>query len=151
MVIINSIKIIDEINRLLVEKYPGCTVYIDICPKNFERPSFLIELITTRQGPVNKRTIQETVYYSITCFEKTDDYSNSSTIDLLTVQQNVLNIFRAGYIKVDDRAIEVKASSGGRDFNQAYIDLQFEYYDNRSDDEDTTPKMKEVIMAMKEE
>lgn len=149
--IINSMKIIDEINRLLVEKYPKHTIYIDLCPKKFDRPSFLIEFITVKQRPANRSTIQKTGYYSITCFDITNDYSHSSTIDLLTVQQGVLEIFEIGYIEVDGRAIEVKASSGGRNFDQAYIDLQFEYFDDRPNHTEEIPKMKEVYVTMKEE
>lgn len=141
----------DEINRLLVEKYPDYTVYIDLCPKHFERPSFLIELVTIRQRPINAKTIQETAYFSITCFDVTNDYSHSSTTNLLTVQQGVLDIFRAGYISVDGRALEVKASSGGRNFDQAYIDLQFEYFEDRSQVKDDMPLLKNVYMNVKEE
>lgn len=141
----------NEINRLLVEKYPEHTVYMDVCPKDFDRPSFLIELITIRQSPVNKGTIREIVYFGIAYFDETDEYLNSSTENLLTVQQNILNLFKSGYIKVDDRAIAVKASLGGRNLDRAYIDLQFEYFDNRLDEEDTEPKIKDVYINMKEE
>lgn len=135
----------------MVEKYPGYTVYIDLCPKQFERPCFLIELVTADQKSVNRSTIQETDYYTITCFDTTDDYSHSDTVKLLTVQQGVLDIFRDGYISVDDRAVNVKASSGGRDFDKAFIDLQFEYFDDRSDATDDTPLINKVYTTIKEE
>lgn len=148
---LDSIKIMDAINGLLVEKYPNHTVYIDPCPKQFERPSFLIEIITVDQEAVNRRTIQETVYITITCFDETDDYKHSDTTNLLTVQQGVLDIFRSGYILVDGRAVKVKASSGGRDFDKAFVDVQVEYFEDRSDTADTTPLINEVIATMKEE
>lgn len=135
----------------MVEKYPGHTVYIDLCPKQFDRPCFLIELITIEQKSVNRRTIQETDYFTITCFDTTDDYSHSDTVQLLTIQQGVLDIFRNGYISVDDRAVNVKASSGGRNFDQAYIDLQVEYYEDRSDAAFDTPLIQEVYTTVKEE
>ena len=141
----------DAINLLLVGKYPEHTIYIDLCPKKFDRPSFLIELITVDQSPVNCKTIQETVYFTITCHDITDDYSNSDTTRLLALQQGVLDLFRDGYIPVEDRRIQVKASSGGRNFDRAYVDLQFEYYEVRSDAQDTTPMMKEIYTTVKEE
>ena len=136
---------------MLVDIYPDHTVYIDLCPKDFKRPSFLIERIRTDQDSVNCKTVQETVFYTITCFDVTDDYSNSDTTSLLIIQQGVLDIFRLGYIKVDGRAVKIKASSGGRDFDQAYIDVQVEYFEDRSDAADTMPLIKEVITTMKEE
>jgi len=100
---------------------------------------------------VNRRTIQETDYFTITCFDTTDDYSHSDTVQLLTLQNGVLDIFRNGYINVDDRSVKVRASSGGRNFDQAYIDLQFEYYDDRSDAIDDTPLINKVYTTVKEE
>ena len=136
---------------LLVQEYPEDTVYIDLCPKDFDRPSFWIEAIRKTIDSVNKRTVKVTEYFSITCFDETDNYYNSDTVNLLTRQQQVLDMFRSGYLSVDDRAIKVKASAGGRNLAEAYIDIQFEYYDERSADEDTTLKMKEVITTIKEE
>ncbi|WP_313342518.1 DUF6838 family protein [Sedimentibacter sp.] len=145
--ILNSIKIMDAINTLLVNKYPEYTVYIDLCPDDFDRPSFLIEQIRKNVDSVNKGTVKVTEYFSVTCFEDTGDY----TTNLLIRQQEVLDMFRSGYLNVEDRSIKAKANNGGKDFTEAYIDLQFEYYDDRSDDEDTTPKIKEVITTIKEE
>ena len=42
---IDFIKIQDEINRLLVEKYHNLTVYINKISQDFERLSFAIEFI----------------------------------------------------------------------------------------------------------
>ena len=33
-------EILDAINLLLVEKWPNRTVYVDVCPVDFDRPSF---------------------------------------------------------------------------------------------------------------
>lgn len=100
---------------------------------------------------MNRKTVREIVFYTITCFDVTDDYSNSDTTSLLNIQQGVLDIFRPGYIKVDGRAVKIKASIGGRDFDQAYIDIQVEYSEERSDAADSTPLIKEVITTIKEE
>lgn len=148
---IGSIKILDAINDLLVQKYPNHTVYIDLCPEKFERPSFLLEVSTVDQRPVNRSTIQETVYLTITCFDTIDDYSRSDTVELLTVQQGVMDMFRGGYLKVENRAIGVKASSGGRDFDRAYIDLQFEYCEDRTEAVSNTPRINKVYVTIKEE
>jgi hypothetical protein len=149
--ILSSVKILDAINKLLVKAYLDYTVYIDLCPKNFERPSFLIEMITAERNPVNRKTIHETDFFTITVFDVKDDYGNSSTTGLLNLQQGVLDIFKPGYICVDGRAVKVKASSGGRNFGEAYIDIQVEYFEDCSDTADTIPLMKEVITTVKEE
>jgi hypothetical protein len=135
----------------LVKAYPTNAVYIDLCPEEFSRPSFLIELIKVDRQQVNYKTIKEIDYFTITCFDIVDNYTNSDTINVLTIQQAVLDLLRAGYITVDDRAIKVKASIGGRDFDQAFVDLQFEYNEVVSDAADTTPMITEVIATVKGE
>lgn len=149
--ILNATKILDAINLALLGPYPDDTVYIDLCPKDFDRPSFLIELIRVDRRRVNFSTIQETDYFTITCFDEVDDYSHSDTLGLLARQQTVLDLFRSGYLAVGDRSVKVKASSGGRDFDRVYIDLQFEYNEAVTDVVDSTPLIAEIITSMKEE
>ena len=52
-----------------------------------------------------------------------------------------MNLFRTEYIKIGDRALPVLSSTGGADFDRSYVDLQLEYYDDRSDEADTAPFM----------
>lgn len=131
---LDIIKIQDEVNRLLVKKYPDFTCYVNKVPQNFERPSFLIEYITNTQYTVNKSTILENIYFTITYFSETDEYFNTDKFNLQVVLTNVLKIFRIGYMKVENRAINVKASSGGSNDNEVYIELHFEYYEDRLED-----------------
>ncbi|MBS6501883.1 MAG: hypothetical protein KH415_09660 [Clostridium sp.] len=128
---LDLIKIRDEINKLLVKKYPSLTVYINKVPKDFERPSFLIEYITSSQDQVNKNTLKEQLFYTITYFSTVDEYYNTDKLELHSVLVEVLKVFRVGYINIEDRAITIKASSGGSNENEIYIDLQLEYFENR--------------------
>ncbi|AFM02376.1 hypothetical protein Desde_4115 [Desulfitobacterium dehalogenans ATCC 51507] len=138
------------IQQLLAENYPDHTITMDLHPEPLERPSFMIELVTADRSPVNCKTVQETVYFTITCFDITDDDPGNTT-NLLLIQQGVLDLFRAGYLSVQDRKISVAASPGGRNADQAYVDLQFEYFEDRSDGRNITPLMKEVYTTIKEE
>lgn len=137
------------IEQLLTENYPDHTIYTDLPPEPLARPSFMIELVTADRTPVNCRTVQETVYLTITCFAVLDDPGN--TANLLLTQQSVLDLFRTGYLSVADRNISVQASPGGRDADQAYVDLQFEYFEDRSAGQDIPPLMQEVYTTIKEE
>lgn len=138
------------IQQLLAENYPDHTIYMDLHPEHLARPSFMIELVTADRSPVNCRTVRETVYFTITCFDITGDEPDN-TANLLLTQQSVLDLFCAGYLSVQDRNISVAASPGGRNADQAYVDLQFEYFEDCSDGQDITPLMKEVYTAIKEE
>ncbi len=148
---ITSNQIVDEINRLLVLKYPVPTVYVNRCPKDFDRPSFLIETVKEGDTSASRKMVKCEAYFTITCFVKVDKFGNGDDGALTEIQTGVMLIFRAGYIRVGDRAINVKASSGGVDFDRSYVDLQFEYFDNRSDDVDNTPLIGDVDFNMKKE
>lgn len=148
---LDSVKIMDAINRELVRQYPDYTVYLDLCPSNFERPSFLIEFITLSQDTANLSTVNQTAYYTVTCYDVVDDYDHSDTTRLLRLQHGVMNLFRSGALDVDGRHIKVSASTGGRDWDRSYVDLQFSYYDDRSDAEDDTPLMERVYTNIKKE
>jgi len=145
----------EAVNALLVAKYPTHTLYIDLCPTNFARPSFLMKPIKNEQKAISCKIIQETDYFTLTCIDTTNDYTTGETMRLLIVQQDVQDLFRSGYILVNDRMVTVKASSGGRDADKAFINLQFDYFEDRMDasasNPDNTPMMKEVYATIKEE
>ena len=144
---IDFIKIQDEINRLLVEKYPNFTVYINKIPQDFERPSFAIEFIRNSPEEVNKGIIKEIDYFTITYFAEVDDYYNTDKFNLQNVLVNIQKIFRKGYIKIEDRAIKVKTSNGGSNDDEIYLDLQFEYYEDREEVKEQEEEIKEIIFS----
>lgn len=144
---IQTEQIRDEITRLLAGIKPEA-IYINLCPKDFKRPSYWLETVRVETADVNFSTVKVNAYFMITCFVKLDVRGNVDTKDLTKVQEDVTGLFRDGYIKVADRALTVKASTAGYDTDRSYIDLQFEYFDDRSDDTDDTPTADNVETNM---
>ena len=141
---VNQKELFRSINRILVDPFPDYTVYINACPKEFDRPSFLLELVRISQRDANRKTVEKTAYFTITCFYTVDNRYQSDIENLIDLQENVLQLFAKGYVTVGDRAIKVTGSTGGLDIDRAYIDLQFEYFDDRTDEEDKTPLITSV-------
>lgn len=139
----------DAINQLLVDKLKAKTVYINRCPKDFERPSFWLETVRSDTAAINFCTVKVTAYFSVTCFIKMDDYGNSDNVELTNVQDSVVSLFSDGYMKVGDRALKVKANTAGYDNDRSYVDLQFEFFDDRSDAADNTPLMDDLNIELK--
>lgn len=125
-----------QINSLLVGKFPERTVYRNRYPRSFDRPSFLIETVKDATDAANRKTVRCVAFFTITCFVEVDEFENSVDGELIAVQDAVMQIFRPGFIRVGDRALKVKASTGGADFDRSYVDLQLEYFDDRSDEQD---------------
>lgn len=135
---IQTEQIRDEITRLLAGLKPK-EIYINLCPEDFKRPSFWLETVRVETADVNFSTVKVNAYFMITCYVELNVRGNVDTKDLTKAQENVTGLFRNGYIKVADRALTVKANTAGYDIGKSYVDLQFEYFDDRSDETDDTP------------
>lgn len=133
-----------EVNRLLAVNFTQVqTIYRNRYPRKFDRPSFLIETVKFDIDAANRKTVRCVDYLTITCFVEVDEYGNAADGALIAVQSAVMQLFRPGFVRVGDRALKVKASTGGADFDQSYVDLQLEFNDDRTDEQDIAPLMEE--------
>lgn len=156
---IDTVKIMDALTKLVSVGVPEFKeIYVDLVPSKFKRPSVLVESITTSPVDAACQLINETAYFTLTVFDATDSYDRSSNMNLLSLQTQVLKLFRKGYLEVEDetpecekivRCLHIAASTGGRNTAEAYIDLQLEYYEDRDDTPDTTPTIEEVDLNMR--
>ena len=140
----------EGINIALVEAFPDYKVYPKRTPKDFKRPSFLLEYVTTLRKDVSRNTIEKSVFFKITCFIDLDSHRRPDTDNLAEIQEDILQVFECGYVSVGDRAIKVQSSNGGFDDDRAYVDLQFEFFDTRTDAVDTTPLVASVKTNLEE-
>lgn len=140
----------NAINELIIKSYPNSTIYIKDCPKDFDRNSFWLEYVRLSQTDASRHTVEKTVYFSITCFAPVDKYFRAEPDELSGIHDNILSLFEKGYVKVKDRFIKVKSSTGGIDLDRAYIDLQFEFFDTRSDVSEELPLIASVHTKIKE-
>lgn len=138
-------ELFDSINRMIISLYPKVVVYTpERQPKDFTRPSFLIEHIRTSQSDINRSTVEKIAYFTVTGYLEVDKYHRSDALKLIELQDNLLNLFNQGYVKVGERAIKLRSSSGGTDIDKIYIDLTFEYFDDRTMNKDNEPLMSTV-------
>ncbi len=136
--------IMSAINIILVAENPVYTVYLQKCPIDFQRPSFLLEYVKTSRRDTSRWTVEKTVYFKISCFVNTEENFTSGEDSLSNIQESVVQLFSGGYVNVGDRAIKVQSSTGGFDADRAYVDLQFEFFDDRTDAVETNPLMASV-------
>jgi len=141
--------IMTVINKKIAESFPY-TVYVQRCPKDFVRPSFWIQHIRTSRRDVNRSTVAKTVFFTITCFAPLDKHNRVNPEELMEFQEDVIQLFADDFLTVGDRAIKVQSSTGGIDDDRAYIDLQFEFFDNRSDAVDDTSLIRSVEIKLEE-
>lgn len=141
----DNLQLMDALSQLAAENMPTLkAVYLDLQPKNIERPCLLIEAVTETVKPAAAALVQITSYFTLTIFDATDHYAHSDTRRLIELRTALLRLFRGGGLAVGNRVLSVKASTGGRDWDKAYIDLQIEYLDDRSDAVKPLPLMQTV-------
>jgi hypothetical protein len=123
--------IILAINKLIVERYPKDTVYVNLLPEGFGRPSTLIELVEVGRADANRSTLSVTVGIDITCFVKVDGHYQSDVEKLLGRQNEVMDLFACGYLEVAGRSLTVSAVEGDMTFLSSSVGLVFDYFDER--------------------
>lgn len=102
----------------LKEAFPGETVYTDLVPRDFERPSSMVELAGVSLDPLSFGLSGVDLLYKvkITTFSTVDEVhaSHLPVLDLRAML--VLGAFAAGYIQVKDRAPKVRSMEADTSF-----------------------------------
>lgn len=144
-------QIIDAINKILSEKYPVITVYLNSCPKDFSRPSFCVKTVKVIERPANRNTVKIRARFSVTYFTKVDESGNVNAENLVEIQASIMSVFRKGFINVGDRQLKVMAKNYGIYVDSACVYLRFDYFDNRIDETGNASLMEEVNFELNEE
>ncbi len=118
----------DAIAGVLAGKWPGRTIYRDVCPAKHQRPSFFLQCVKTAFTPESRCLCRFEADYLLTLFDETDAYYEVSAERLLGEQVEVLALFSAPVLAVDGRFPSLLAVAGeGRDPDAAYVTLRVEW------------------------
>lgn len=143
-------EILNAIRLLAKERIPEIRRnYIEEEEKGFLRPSLTIQpLVTDYQdsGP-NLRFV--TRHYLLIIRVSLDECGKEPVEKMLDLQEKVESLFACGYLRVGDRALKAKVSSGGAEQQEAYVDLTLSYYDDRGLEAEELPLMEELTMNWK--
>ncbi|HOR12287.1 MAG TPA: hypothetical protein PKX46_00065 [Clostridia bacterium] len=134
----------DAINAVLIQKWPERYVYVGFVPKDFKRPSFLLERVMAQATQHTRHTVKKTEYFVITCFVPINVYGQQEQLALLILQDEVMALFSSGAITAGDRAFEITASIAGSDLGEAYIDLTVTYADTKAEDRPEFEKIQKI-------
>ena len=143
--------IVKAVNGLVVELFPDDPVYVNFMPKDFKRPSTLIEFADCERTDANISTVEVKAKFSLTCYTEVDGHYLADTERLNDRLDATAALFACGYVRVGDRCLEAKAVSAGTDITDCYIDLQLDYFDDRPGAEDAPPAAESIETAIKEQ
>lgn len=121
--------VMDAINLRLVELWPTRTVYVDVCPQDFARPSSWLQSVQDDFALVGRGLYQRTMTVSITLFDQLDAHYEVSwsrlARDAAQVQRALLTP-----LVVDGRHLIPMIETKPREADNALLLLHFDFLDN---------------------
>ena len=119
--------LMDAVEQALRARFPGENVYRDRLPKDFQRPSFALELEKTETAAVNIGLVRKTAAVLVTCFTEVDAYGDSSREELDRRGEAVLDLLAGRVWQVGDRcpAVRVGKGLGGPDLVEARAEFSW--------------------------
>lgn len=134
----------------LREAFQGTEVYVDRLPKDFQRPSFTLELKENDLSDVNQFLVKRTAVVLITIFEEVDAFYDSSREKLNARQNQILALFSKP-LQAAGRTLlpSAQKGEGTPDCNEAAV--RFEWVDGRPGfvDEDTAAESESGVPLMR--
>ena len=144
-------EILDGVSAVIHKEFPDRFIYIHIQPENFERPSFFLEVVTTRTERQNIGTAETIVYLSLTVHEPLDLVRKGDQQVLLDDMDRLLACFAAETLPVGNRMLPISVENGGAEGGEGWIDLQVTVRDGIGyDPEENMPTIENVETAVKE-
>lgn len=110
-------------------QWPDQPTYQNRRPKDFKRPSILLE-----GGPITRKKIgggqvQVTATVRLVAFTPVDDYTNSKPEELEETVDALMELFEGGYIQVGERCPHVLEATGDFGFDYAEVTAKLEFFD----------------------
>lgn len=115
--------VFNAVAGVIAGEYPERYIYIGQEPDQFERPSFFLELVTTRRQRQNIGTAETELYLTLTIHETLSEVGAGDQLTALSDMDRILSCFAMETLSVGDRVLPVKASSGGQDGGEAWVEL----------------------------
>lgn len=131
MASLGSADLMEAVEAALNRLYPGEPVYRNDLPKDFERPSFVLECPRAAGTDLNAALVQREADILVTCMVKTDACGDSSQEELTRRQSAVMDLFAQGFLRVKGRAVKAAGEKGEQDPAAARVTALFSWVDGR--------------------
>lgn len=142
-------KIVEAVQGLIGERFPGEEVHTGRVPSGFTRPSFLVELGPVELADASCGCLELKVAVKATAFVEADEYGNSHVPELLRRMAALQELFAAEGLRVEDRVLSLQKSVGNCQFDYAEVTATLQYQDDRPGEKDW-PLMGDIRTKIKE-
>ena len=123
--------LLDAVNRRLVERWPDRTVYVDVCPVDFERPSFWLAVEEQRQEEANRFLLRRWARLRLTLYDQVDDHYDVSWRRLAEESGEAMALLTPP-LRLEGRAITLRCKALPREADRAVLQLEAEWLEPRA-------------------
>ena len=123
-------EVLDSINRLLLTKWPDRTVYVDVCPVEFDRPSFWLAVQKHNMTDANRYLIKHDLQLKLTIYDQLDEHYEASWYRLSKETDEAAELL-SQVLVVGKRHLKLGLKMLPRDPDRAYIQINTSWMDNR--------------------
>lgn len=122
--------VLDAVNVRLVKKWPDRTVYIDVCPADFKRPSFWLAVENYSQTDANRFLVKRSLRMKLTIYDEKDEQYESSWQRLFQDAADATSLLTPP-LEAAGRVVSLQIKALPRDPDAAYLQLTAEWFDKR--------------------
>ncbi len=122
--------ILDAVNARLVEKWPDRTVYVDVCPVDFARPSFWLAVEKNDWTDANRFMIRHDLQMRLTLYDELDEHYDASWYRLAQETDQVMELLTP-VLQVGGRHLKLNLKALPRDPDRAYVQINAVWMDQR--------------------
>lgn len=117
------------VNRRLVKTWPEWPVYMDVCPEQFQRPSFWLHDLKASQVAETPFLVRRTMTGMLTAFDKADDHYEVSAERLMLLQAKVMDELTPP-LPVGDRYVTLSLELAPREPGDGLLSFSAEWLDD---------------------
>lgn len=143
----NSTDILEALNGRLLEKWPERTVYINVCPKDFARPSFWLSVLKDDRKPAARFLTRRDVQVQLTLYDEVDDHYEINRSRLDDAVSACLALLRR-VLSVGERKLLPALKSLPREADSACILLDFSFMESAQEDAPAAPAAESYQIAV---
>lgn len=141
--------VVEAVNERLVLRWPDRTVYLDVCPVDFQRPGFWLRDIRGRQEILTPFLVRRTLSLELVIYDEVDDHYEASALRLMEDGAAVFDLL-APPLRAGDRCVTLTVEALGREPDAAFFALSGEWLDDRpgAEDPEGGPLMEEFHVTV---
>lgn len=133
-----SREILDGMNGLLVRQWPERTVYVDVCPADFERPSFWLAVEKDERRDAGRFLVRRDLTVKLTIYDEKDEHYESSWYRLAEETDLCAQTF-SGLLEVGGRKLKLTARGAPREPDRAWLTISVSWMEKREETAQSEP------------